>query len=135
MISREAVELERRLAIVGRLEGVGVPLLLVHPMPEFPQAAQSCTTIRIITDGCASTVARQTVRSRLARAKQAEQAAIAVSRNAWALDFEDEICTGERCSTSRDGTILYRDGSHLSIDGALRLTDDFYRAIASRVRR
>lgn len=121
--------------IVGRLEEAGVPLLLVHPMPEFPQAAQGCTTIRIITDGCASTVARQTVRSRLARAKQAERAAIAVSRNAWALDFEDEICTSDRCSTSRDGTILYRDGSHLSVDGALRLTDDFYRAISLRARR
>jgi peptidoglycan/LPS O-acetylase OafA/YrhL len=120
--------------IIRRLSSEGIPLVLVHPVPEFPKAAQSCTTIRILTNGCSTAVSREEARSRLARAKAAEQAALAVSPRAWALDFEHAVCEGDRCSTSRDGTILYRDGSHLSVDGAIRLADEFYRAISLRAR-
>ena len=112
----------------------GVPVLVVHPVPQFPQAPDECTTLTILTDGCATTVARQVVDDRLLRAKQAErEAALAVPDDST-IDFEDAICLGDRCSTSRGGTILYRDADHLSVDGALALTDDFYRAILARAR-
>jgi hypothetical protein len=50
------------------------------------------------------------------------------------LESEDEFCDARRCQTSRDGTILYRDADHLSVDGSLTLTDRFYRAIEALAR-
>jgi SGNH domain (fused to AT3 domains) len=50
------------------------------------------------------------------------------------IDFEDEICDARRCETSRNGTILYRDADHLSVDGSLTLADRFYRAIEAVAR-
>jgi peptidoglycan/LPS O-acetylase OafA/YrhL len=123
--------LERTLA---RLSQAGVPVLVVHPVPQFPQASDECTTLTILTDGCATTVARQVVDDRLFRAKQAEREAVLAVPDDSTIDFEDAICLGDRCSTSRAGTILYRDADHLSVDGALALTDDFYRAILARAR-
>ena len=123
--------LERTLA---RLSRAGVPVLVVHPVPEFPQAPDECTTLTILTDGCASTVARRVIDDRLSRAKQAERDAVLAVPHASTIDFEDAICLGGRCSTSRSGTILYRDADHLSVDGALALTGDFYRAILARAR-
>ena len=62
-------------------------------------------------------------------------AAIAAVSNMSALDFEETLCGRDRCSTSRGDTILYRDGEHLSVDGALLLADGFYQAIVAHARR
>ena len=40
----------------------------------------------------------------------------------------------DRCETSRNGTILYRDADHLSVAGALTLSDRFYGAIEALAR-
>jgi hypothetical protein len=120
--------------ILAQLGGAGVPVLVIQPVPAFPQTPDECTTLGILTNGCASSVSRVVVDRRLGRAKGVEREAVAAVPNADAIDFEDEICTEERCSTSRDGTILYRDADHLSVDGALGLTDDFYRTIIAYAR-
>ena len=64
-----------------------------------------------------------------------EAAAAAASRSSWTLDFADAICRGGRCETARDGIVQYRDSIHLTVDGSLRLTSGFARAIAARARR
>jgi peptidoglycan/LPS O-acetylase OafA/YrhL len=119
---------------VAQLGAADVPVLVVHPVPMFPAAPDECSTLAILTSGCASSVRRATVDSRLRRARWAEEMAVATVSNAIALDFEDAVCTSAQCSTSREGTILYRDSEHLSVDGALTLTDDFYRAIVKHAR-
>lgn len=118
-----------------RLERAGVPVLLVHPVPAFPETPQSCTTLGILTDGCSSSVSRESAEEQLHRARGVEGAAVAAVSNTSALDFEETLCGSDRCSTSRGDTILYRDGEHLSVDGALLLADGFYRAIVAHARR
>jgi hypothetical protein len=61
-----------------------------------------------------------------------ENAAVAAVPKTWALSFENEICGKASCSSMRDGVVQYRDSQHLSVAGALMLTDAFYRAIALR---
>jgi peptidoglycan/LPS O-acetylase OafA/YrhL len=119
---------------ISALDRAGVPVLVVRPVPMFPQAAQSCTTLDILTNGCANSVSVERVESRLRRAAQAEMAAVGTIPSAFTIDFENRVCARDRCSTSRQGTILYRDSEHLSVDGALRLTGDFYRAIVAHAR-
>jgi hypothetical protein len=124
--------LERTLA---RLERAGVPVLLVHPVPSFAKTPQSCTTLGILTDGCSSSVSRESAGEQLYLARGVEDAAIVAVSNTSALDFEETLCGRDRCSTSRGDTILYRDGEHLSVDGALLLADGFYQAIVAHARR
>jgi SGNH domain (fused to AT3 domains) len=50
------------------------------------------------------------------------------------LDLENDLCGPTRCSSVRDGTVLYRDSDHLTVAGALTLTSVFYRAIVLHAR-
>jgi hypothetical protein len=111
------------------LTSAGIPIIVVHPTPPFPDAPDQCTAIGILTSGCTTTRTRHEVDRRLLRAKRAEYAALATTSRSWALDFEDDLCTPGTCATARSGAVLYRDGDHLSIKGALTLTRRFYRAI------
>jgi hypothetical protein len=100
----------------------------------FPQAPDECTSLAILRNGCSSSVSRASVEAELEPAREAERQAVAGVSNAALIDFEDEFCDARRCQTSRNGTILYRDADHLSVDGALTLTDRFYRAIEALAR-
>ena len=51
-----------------------------------------------------------------------------------ALDFENQLCGPERCSTQRGKRIMYRNENHLSVAGALTFTRAFYREIAAHAR-
>jgi SGNH domain (fused to AT3 domains) len=115
--------------LLGRLDAAAIPVLVVEPVPLFPHPPDVCTTLAILRNGCSSSVSRAAVDAELQRARDAERRAAARVGNATLIDFEDEICGADRCETSRNGTILYRDADHLSVAGALTLTDRFYRAI------
>lgn len=120
--------------VLARLSRADIPVLVVHPVPAFPHAPQTCTTLSILTNGCAGSVSREGVNRRLRRAKRAEGEAVAATAKTSIVDFEDAMCARDRCSTSRRGTILYRDGEHLSVAGASSLTSGFYRAIDASTR-
>jgi hypothetical protein len=100
----------------------------------FPQAPEECTTLAILRNGCSNSVPRASVEAELKPAREAERRAVASVSNSALIDFEDEICDARRCTTSRNGTILYRDADHLSVDGSLTLTVRFYRAIEALAR-
>ncbi|MGD0167508.1 MAG: acyltransferase family protein [Gaiellaceae bacterium] len=118
-------------SVLRRLNKAGVPVLLVHPIPVLPNAPNGCAVGRILIGECTSTVPRKTVDSWLALSRRVENASIARAPATWALDFEKEICGESTCSTLRDGVVQYRDYRHLSIAGALMLTDSFYGAIVA----
>lgn len=122
--------LTRTLSALGE---ASIPVIVVQPVPIFPDAAQNCTGLDLIRNGCASSVSRAGTARRLERAKRAERSA-ASAVGATLLDLEDELCGPSNCSTARASTILYRDSEHLSVEGALRMTDRLYRVIATRAR-
>ena len=47
------------------------------------------------------------------------------------MDFENTVCGSDRCSSNQARGFMYRDSTHLSVDGALTLTGRFYEAIAA----
>lgn len=119
-------------SLLRRLNGAGVPVLLLHPIPLVPLESSGCAVVRVLAGECAGGISRTAVDSWLRLTTQVENAAVAAVPKTWALSFENEICGKASCSSMRDGVVQYRDSQHLSVDGALMLTDAFYRAIALR---
>ena len=60
-------------------------------------------------------------------------AAVARAPNVSIVPLIDQLCDGQLCSGTHDGALLFRDGDHLSLEGALSLTDIFFRAFTQRV--
>ena len=49
------------------------------------------------------------------------------------IDFIDQICTAKARATNIDDAWLYKDGRHLSVQGALGLEDDFVAILRERI--
>jgi peptidoglycan/LPS O-acetylase OafA/YrhL len=121
-------------AMLEDLEAAGVPVLLVHPVPAVPPMPEQCAVLRILLERCGSSVPRAVAAERLARALRIEREAVAGARSARALDLTAVLCPDGLCVSSRAGVPIYRDAQHLSVDGALELTDLFSRAIGAQTR-
>ena len=117
------------------LNHAAIPVLLVHPVPLLPIDQSACAVIRVLSGGCKASLSRQSVDKELRPALVAERRALRGLPLTWALDFEDELCTAGRCSTERDGRIMYRNQNHLSVAGALTFTPTFRREFSLRARR
>jgi hypothetical protein len=120
---------------LARLNGARIPVVVVHPVPELPRAPARCAVVRILAETCESSVPLAVADARRSRAVEIEAAAAAATRSSWTLDFARVICRDGRCETARDGIVQYRDSLHLTIDGSLRLTTGFARAISAHARR
>lgn len=116
-----------------RLSSAGVPVLLVHPIPVLPLDQSTCAVLRVLLGKCSSSLPRSVVDKWLRLALRTEKTGAKGLKGVSILDFENELCGKKRCSTVRNGVSLYRDSRHLSIDGALALTDEFQRAIEARM--
>jgi peptidoglycan/LPS O-acetylase OafA/YrhL len=126
---------ERGLAsVLHRLSRAGIPVLLVRPVPAIPTLPSGCAVIRVLTGSCRGSVSRTAVAVSRRRAVEAENRAVRLAPTAVILDVEDDLCGPTRCSSVRDGTVLYRDSDHLTVAGALTLTSVFYRAIVLHAR-
>ncbi|MGD0272506.1 MAG: acyltransferase family protein [Gaiellaceae bacterium] len=114
-----------------RLNAAGVPVLLVHPIPVLPLDQQTCAIVRILLGACSSSLPRSSVDNWLRLAVETENAGAAGVKLTKVLDFENQLCGKNRCTTVKNGVSLYRDSRHLSVDGALTLTGTFERAIVA----
>lgn len=120
--------------VLRRLGAAGVPVLVVHPVPHLPLPLDECAVLRVLTRTCTGTRLRTAVREELRRSFDVEAAAVAAVPPVRAIDLANDLCGGTRCSSVRGGVALYRDGDHLSVEGALTLTDTFFREIAAEAR-
>ena len=75
-----------------------------------------------------------TADQRLARAIRTERDAVSGTPSAHTLNLTGVLCPERLCVSSRAGVPIYRDAQHLSVDGALGLTDHFSRAIRALAR-
>jgi peptidoglycan/LPS O-acetylase OafA/YrhL len=126
---------ERALtAMLQRFDAAGVPVLLVHPVPSVPPMPEQCAVLRILLERCGSSASRGAADERLARAIRIEREAVTSTPSARALDLTDVLCPDRLCVSSRAGIPVYRDAQHLSVDGALELTDLFSREIRTHAR-
>jgi hypothetical protein len=127
------IGLRRELEALNR---AGSPVILVLPIPEVPVDAKSCANVLLILGRCHGSLRRDRVDKQLASSVNAERAAAAGLALTTAVDLEDQLCTSTRCSNrAPNGELIYRDGSHLSVAGALRLTTTFATLVAAHARR
>jgi peptidoglycan/LPS O-acetylase OafA/YrhL len=113
------------------------PVIVVHPVPRFHTwALTSCAAYKVWLSpmSCAGTTSRQEVDVWRQRTVEAEQKAVAMNPATTALDLTDALCPGAICSVNQAGVWMFRDGAHLSVPGALQLTDKFEQAIRQAAR-
>ena len=116
-----------------RLGAAGIPTLVVHPVPALAIDPGTCAVLRVLTASCTATAARRSVDDLLRVSERIESAAVAAAPKARAVSFESLLCSSV-CASARDGRMLYRDSTHLSVDGALTLTPAFERLLRSAAR-
>ena len=116
------------------LNDAGIPVVVVQPVPIQPMPFGDCAVIRILTRSCEGSVARSTVEKDRRLAVDAENRAVASAPAAWTIDLIDKLCGADRCGSMHGKTAMYRDRYHLSVDGALTLTNEFYRTILTHAR-
>jgi peptidoglycan/LPS O-acetylase OafA/YrhL len=131
---------EGGLARVFReLTDAGIPVLIVHTVPQFGDLAEdwstlACPAVRILTNTCGTSMSRAEAEQRQVRAREAEKRAVARVPGVATVDFTDDLCSETACVTDRDGRWFYRDATHLSVDGALTLADRFRTLIREHAR-
>jgi peptidoglycan/LPS O-acetylase OafA/YrhL len=118
-------------SVLATLNQAGVPGIVVHPVPLLRTDSDGSAVIRILLRSSSASVTRSGVDSRLLRSVTAENLAVAGAQSAWTMDFENTVCGSDRCSSNQGRGFMYRDSTHLSVDGALTLTGRFYDAIAA----
>jgi hypothetical protein len=116
-----------------RLNGAGIPVLIVHPIPRLPVPTASCAVVRILDGTCAPSIPRRVVDAELGPVVHVEDRAAAQAPLSTTVGFENVLC-GTRCSSTRGHTEMYIDATHLSIGGAKTLTGRFASLIRARAR-
>jgi peptidoglycan/LPS O-acetylase OafA/YrhL len=116
------------------LNGHGIPVVVVDPVPSLPVPEGDCAVIRILTATCAGSVSRSRVAAELGPVIRAQDRSVRTASRSTVVDFEDELC-GRRCSAMRGNITLFLNALHLSVDGAKTLTRNFREIIANSVRR
>jgi hypothetical protein len=120
---------------VRRLNGAGIPVLVVQPTPVARALLPStCAVVRVLTHTCRTSRRRSAVDDERRFMVEAKSRAVRAARTAGTVDFIDVLCRPHVCSSERRRRILYKDRLHLSVAGSWLLTDGFAEAIKARGR-
>jgi hypothetical protein len=123
--------LESMLRRLGRAE---IPVLVLHPTPQLQTQPTDCATVRILLGRCQGSIERDELERIQRRAVVAEQHAVAAVPTATAISFADVLCGPRVCPSRRHGVDLYRDSNHVSVAGAITLTQHLEAAIKRHAR-
>jgi hypothetical protein len=127
----EAADLYRRglEPVVSALDEAGIPVLVVQAVPEMTGYTDQTSILGDFLGASAFEVEREAaIRDRQPAAEVEES----LAGRYPALSLFDPIpalCDEQACSTERDGEPVYQDETHLSVPGALLLTDGLTEAI------
>jgi peptidoglycan/LPS O-acetylase OafA/YrhL len=124
-------------AYVRRLNGVGIPVVVVHEAlmpPTAPNDPTGCAVIRVLLRRCERSFSRRAAERERALSLTTEMRAIAGAPRTWGVDFASDLCSRRSCPEARGPVLMYRDREHLSVAGALTLTSRFYRIVSARAR-
>jgi peptidoglycan/LPS O-acetylase OafA/YrhL len=115
-------------ADVDAITKLGLRILIVAPVPEFPTDPISCSS-RLSTGVCF--VARANVEQQRASAMAVlKRVATENPKSVRLWDPLNALCGADKCSAEKDGVFLYKDTHHLSVKGSAFLAsaadDDLY---------
>ena len=120
-------------SVLRQLAGAGIPTALVHTIPLFPTwQLNQCPAVRAFAslESCGISASRSAISEQQALSYGAEHRAVEAVPESTEIDFNNELCSAAECTTNRQAFFVYRDGSHLSVNGALVLTPRFEDLIA-----
>lgn len=126
--------------VVTDLAEAGVPSVVVKTIPQLGTAlgddwkGEVCPAVQILRKACGGSGDRAAIAREQAPADRAEERAVADVPESTTAEVADVVCSPTRCATYRDGRWIYRDATHLTVDGAELLTDRFAQVIRSRAR-
>lgn len=110
----------------------GIPTVVVSSVPQLqPFNIQLCPPWRLMIDapGCARTLSRHRVEVNQRAGRAATLRAVQAVPGTHVVDFDDDLCSAEVCSTYRDGQWIYRDETHLSPLGTTLLVPTIERSV------
>ena len=132
LTSRDAWASAQKTMLIS-LEEAGIETFVVRPTPKFPSwsslqqgpfhFAPAAASLGLL-DVPVATTPRPQAEKRRQLANEAIEMAVTGS-GAESIDFFDTLCAKDPCQTRQGDIWLFRDVAHVSIDGALLLTDDF----------
>lgn len=114
---------------LGTLERAGIPVLLVHTIPKVPGPSTGCAVLLVLTRSCVGSISRSLADRRLRPSERVERAAAAAAGRTATISFENDFCSTTTCRSVRSNVLLYRDPTHLTVNGSLTLTKPFQEAI------
>lgn len=125
------------------IASLGYEVILIDPIPSFsnPEAHEmmwrtmigdcSLRTVTLNGGSCIPAVLSSDYVDRKQGAVWTAVQGAARSARVSTFDTREAICPkGKECSTIKDGTWMYRDAVHLSVEGSLLLKDRFVRALS-----
>jgi len=131
----KAQAIEDGLAHVIRiLRGAKIRVVIVHTIPKFEKWEPiAMAPIRIIgpSHWMTATIAKSTALGARQTAFGAEKRA-ADESGAATLDFFNELCPTDHCSTRANGIWIYRDYGHISVEKSRQLSATFAQALSGK---
>jgi hypothetical protein len=130
---------ERLLALgivrfLAPIQRAGIPVLIVHPIPAIPQPPNRCAVIRVLTDSCGTSISYAAAERNLEPSLRLERRAAAAIPGVAVLDVSKLVCPNGACRSMRGHEFVYYDWGHLTVQGALALTDTFRRVLELHAR-
>jgi peptidoglycan/LPS O-acetylase OafA/YrhL len=121
-------------SMLRTLDKAHVRTVLINTAPHFTGwELASCAAIRVYSDvsSCGTSKSRAEIDKQRAAGLEAEHRAASGVSTVTEVDFTDQLCPTNRCSTNNGSFFMYRDGAHLSVPGARTLTERFRELIGS----
>lgn len=122
--------------VLTRLHEAGIPTVVIHPVPQWRSwDPRECANALVYLSprSCGTDQSLAEVAAFRDAALAEEERAIAAVPGTVGVDFTDELCSRD-CASNRRDLWLYKDGRHLSVVGALRLTERFRQLIEADAR-
>lgn len=112
----------------------GVPVLLVHEVPEHPKSLAACTRSWGTDSACVNSPT-ETILQRRSRSFDAETAALKQNPGVVGWDPAATLCNQEKCTRQHDGLPIYLDRNHLNPRAARLLEGPLREVIEASARR
>lgn len=125
----------RSAATIRHLQDAGHTVIVVQTLPHWGEksslAWETCSLLQLARDGCARSMPAEPLPDEQAIMRSAASD-VAKAADAQLLDLTALICPDAICTNTRpDGTLPYRDGTHITVRTSEHLAPAFQSAVSA----